>query len=263
MSEAISPVEILRQLGLGLNEAKVFLSLLTLGPATAKTVSKHAKVAREIVYQAMRTLGEKGLVEVVLASPKKFRAIPMEEAIDLLLENKTVELKELDAKAQILLSAFKEKQNTAFQLEDQTFIHIPKKLVVKRISQAIDRAQKSIDLYITWKRFSQGMTNSFAENIKSALARNVNFRIVIEKPEETKASEHIMPLCEFAPNCELKFILTHPRTVLGIYDQKEVFIVVDPKGSLQDSPAVWSDTPSIVSLAQDFFEILWATALEL
>ena len=256
-------IETLMQLGLGLNEAKVFLSLSALGPATAKTVSKHAKVAREIVYQAMHTLGEKGLVEVLLASPKRFMTVPMQEAVDLLLKNKNMELKELEAKAQKLLNTFKGKQKTTSQLEEQTFIYIPKKLVVKRINQAIDRAQKSIDFYITWKRFFQGMTNGFAENIKRALARNVKFRIVMEKPEETKASEHLMPFCKFTPNFKIKFILTYPKTVLGIYDKKEVFIVIDPKGALQDSPVVWSNTPSILSLAQDFFETLWTTAIEL
>ena len=262
MAGALSHVEVLTQLGLGLNEAKVFLSLLNLGPATAKTVSKDAGVAREIVYQTMVKLEEKGLIEVVLASPKKFRAIPMEEAIDLLLETKNRELAEIKAKTQTLLNDFKESQTSVLQWETQGCIYIPKSLVVKRIGEAINRAQKSIDLYITWRRFLQGMTNSFAENVKRALARNVKFRIVMEKPEETKALQDWMQLCKTTPNFQLKFILTHPRTVFGIYDQKEAFIVIDPKGSLQESPAVWSNAHSMLSLVQDFFEILWLTAIE-
>ncbi len=166
---------------------------------TAKTVSQHVKVAREIVYQAMHALGEKGLVEVLMASPKRFRAVPMEEAVDLLLKNKNMELKELNAKAQILLNTFKEKQKNDIPT-GRTNLHLySQKMVVKRISQAIDRAQKSIDLYITWKRFSQGITNSFAENIKRALARNVKFRIVMEKPEET-ASKH---KCSFVNSLQI------------------------------------------------------------
>ena len=262
MAGALSHVEVLTQLGLGLNEAKVFLSLFELGPATAKTVSKHAGVAREIVYQTMIKLEEKGLIEVVLTSPKKFRAIPIEEAIDLLLKTKNRELAEIKAKTQTLLNDFKEDQTSALQWETQGCICIPKNLVVKRIGEAINRAQKSIDIYITWKRFLQGMTNSFAENVKKALTRNVKFRIVMEKPEETKALQDLMRALQTTPNFQLKFISTHPRTVLGIYDQKEVFIVIDPKGSLQDSPAVWSNAQSILSLVQDFFEILWLTAIE-
>jgi hypothetical protein len=53
-----------------------------------------------------------------------------------------------------------------------------------------------------------------------------------------------------------------PNTVIGIYDKKEVFIVIDPKEGLFDSPALWSNNQSLITVVKDYFEILWLTAME-
>jgi hypothetical protein len=53
-----------------------------------------------------------------------------------------------------------------------------------------------------------------------------------------------------------------PKTVLGIYDKKEVFMIIDPKEGLFDSPALWSNSQSLISVVQDYFEILWLTTME-
>jgi len=37
--------------------------------------------------------------------------------------------------------------------------------------------------------------------------------------------------------------------VLGIYHKKEVFVVVDPREGLFDSPALWSNNQSLISVA--------------
>jgi hypothetical protein len=52
------------------------------------------------------------------------------------------------------------------------------------------------------------------------------------------------------------------KTVLGIYDRSEVFIVIDPEEGLFDSPALWSNNQSLISAIQDYFEMLWLTAME-
>jgi hypothetical protein len=45
-------------------------------------------------------------------------------------------------------------------------------------------------------------------------------------------------------------------------DEKEVFIIAEPTVELSESPALWSNNSSLVNIVEDYFEILWMTALE-
>lgn len=73
-------VELLQQLGLKEYEARCFVALCRLPSGTAKQISEISEVPRTRIYDAIRVLEAKGLVEVQHASPKRFRAVSVEEA---------------------------------------------------------------------------------------------------------------------------------------------------------------------------------------
>ncbi|MEZ3117171.1 TrmB family transcriptional regulator [Halobaculum sp. MBLA0147] len=76
--------EILQQLGLREYEAKCFVGLTRLSTGTAKRLGEITDVPRTRVYDAVRVLEAQGLVEVQHSNPKRFRAVPLSEAIDTL-----------------------------------------------------------------------------------------------------------------------------------------------------------------------------------
>jgi sugar-specific transcriptional regulator TrmB len=73
-------VEGLQQLGLKKYEAEVLVGLSRIGVGTAKDISELTDVPRTRVYDSIRVLETKGLVEVQHANPKKFRAVSLGEA---------------------------------------------------------------------------------------------------------------------------------------------------------------------------------------
>lgn len=77
-------VELLQELGLKEYEARCFVALSRLPQATAKEISEISEVPRTRVYDATRVLESKGLVETYHGSPKQFRAIPIDDAVELL-----------------------------------------------------------------------------------------------------------------------------------------------------------------------------------
>jgi sugar-specific transcriptional regulator TrmB len=79
-------VEALRTLGLSNYEAQVFVALQQLGSGTAQEVSDLSAVPRSQVYGAADDLAERGLVEVVEASPKAYRPVELSTARGLLTE---------------------------------------------------------------------------------------------------------------------------------------------------------------------------------
>lgn len=73
-------VELLQKLGLKEYEAKCFVTLSRLPKATAKEISEASDVPRTRVYDAIRVLETKGLVEIQHSNPQQFRAVPISEA---------------------------------------------------------------------------------------------------------------------------------------------------------------------------------------
>lgn len=76
----------LQELGLKEYEAKSFVALSRMPRATAKEISETTDVPRTRVYDAVRVLEAKGLVEIQHSNPQHFRAVPIEEAVDSLEE---------------------------------------------------------------------------------------------------------------------------------------------------------------------------------
>jgi sugar-specific transcriptional regulator TrmB len=74
-------VELLQELGLKEYEARCFVALTQIPAATAKEISDISEVPRTQVYDAIRVLEGKGLVEVQHANPKRFRAVDVEEGV--------------------------------------------------------------------------------------------------------------------------------------------------------------------------------------
>ena len=62
--------------GLTEYQARVYLTLLDLGTATASQVTPHARVPRTRIYATMSQLHEKGLVEIIPETPLRYKAVP-------------------------------------------------------------------------------------------------------------------------------------------------------------------------------------------
>ena len=77
-------VTLLQDLGLKEYEARCFVALTRLPTAKAREIGEVADVPRTRVYDAVEHLSELGLVETQHASPKQFRAISIEEALEVL-----------------------------------------------------------------------------------------------------------------------------------------------------------------------------------
>lgn len=84
VSKQDEAVKKLKDLNLREYEAKCFVALTEIEIGTARDVSEQIDVPRTRVYEAIRVLESKGLVEVQHTSPQRFRAISPDEAISLL-----------------------------------------------------------------------------------------------------------------------------------------------------------------------------------
>lgn len=74
-------VRALEALGMNLNEARAYASLLTRGPSTGYEVSQHAGIPRSAVYTVLRKLVAEGAARRSPGPPEKFSPTPPESLV--------------------------------------------------------------------------------------------------------------------------------------------------------------------------------------
>ncbi|SHG95642.1 TrmB family transcriptional regulator [Halobaculum gomorrense] len=84
ISKQSQAIELLQELGLKEYEAKSFVALARRQHGTAKDISETSEVPRTRVYDAIRVLESKGLVETQHSNPQVFRAVSIDEAVNTL-----------------------------------------------------------------------------------------------------------------------------------------------------------------------------------
>ncbi|MCW4046987.1 MAG: hypothetical protein NWE99_05420 [Candidatus Bathyarchaeota archaeon] len=246
----------LTQLGLTLNQSRIYWNLIKLGTANAKEISKAANITRQDVYRVMPTLQKAGLVEKIIAVPTEFKAVPIKLGISLLLKRKTLEYAQLRKSAK-KLSTFSDKHQEKTIPKESEFILIPEReAILNRIKIANQKARKSLDIITSKERFSRAALEFFDLRMK-ALKRGVKIRLITEKPTNMHASIEKVLDVEKRVGVEIKYLSMPPPAVVQIIDGEEVLIMTSAKSDMAESPALWSNNPCLLALAQSYFLTMW------
>lgn len=259
-------VEALTSLGLTMLQAKVYLTLVESEDSTIKEIAKNTGIARQDLYRITSELQNYGLVEQVITKPIMYEAIPLTSGVNVLLDDLQRKRNESHKKAAKLLQRHKNKEATAkTKTEKNHFILVPgKNTLILKEKNMFNNAQKTISLITSNKRLSQKLY-SFAEEIKKAAAKGVKIRIITEKNETEKHLDLTNKLTKNhkqKPHFKIKHIHKPPPAVIAVFDKKEAIIIAHPNATLTESPALWSNNPSLIELTHNYFETTWTTATQ-
>jgi sugar-specific transcriptional regulator TrmB len=260
MLELEDEIQILGSFGLTFNEARVFLALTLLGSSSVKEISKFSNVAREAVYRLLPKLQKLGLIEKEIAWPTRFSAITLDDAITVLLGLRNKETRDLQKKAKVLLRLKSKKAKET--LEDSRFLLIPaRKMLISKIGEELIRAQRYVYIVTSSKRLL-GAVDVFSEAIEKALSRGVEFRIVISESNRV-LSPVVLGVGDDDARVEVRYASSDLKCAASIVDGKEVLIIIKPSVELCcESPALWSNNISLVSIVEEYFETLWMISQE-
>jgi sugar-specific transcriptional regulator TrmB len=239
----------------------VYITLVTKGNLGISTLSKLSELYRTDAYRVIRELENKGLVERILVNPTLFKAIPLEESISILLQRRVKKERQLRQKALKLKLGLSKETKRKQVVDASQFVLVPARRVMDRIVTAVDQTQKSADLVLSNIKFVRGIS-AFFDKMEKSWNRGVKWRIAVcreEKEDETFWNN--INFCKRKLS-QIKFIACNPLEMMGIYDQKETFIVKTLGKGLAESPALWSNNPALIRLASDHFEKMWSQEIE-
>ena len=257
-------IETLTSLGLTLNQARAYLSLLQLGPVGAKELAESSKITRQDIYRVMLALEEKGIVEKLILTPTLYRALPVEQVTAKLLDSKVAQQKALQRKTRQLVADVQtngsDKPN---QNEVSEFIMVPgKEAIVQRLSEALSKTNMSLDVVTSRERFSPAILE-FAKAYGKALERGVRIRIAAEKHLPQNGALEITRNLTKVKNFEVRFFSCTPEALISIFDAKEASVAISKTANLARASALWSNDSGFVALARNYFENMWNNATQL
>lgn len=250
-------VEALTGLGLTALQARIYLAIASLEKATIKAISENADTARQEIYRATSELQQKGLVEKIIVAPVEYRAIPLQDAINVLLQRAHQKNLATHEKAMELLRRANEKSITAERHEEHQLILIPKKEASRRrFGNALRGTAVSVDGIFYGKGYRDVITNA-VELWKKSLEKGVKVRLIVYEPQEEKAVARILQTLKKKGSFSIRYTLHPPPATLAIFDGEKTLITISPTPDPLETSGLWVKNSSLAIMAQDYFDLLW------
>ena len=180
-------IELLQELGLKEYEAKSFVALTRRQRGTARDISESSEVPRTRVYDAIRVLESKGLVETQHSNPQVFRAVSIDEAVNT-LQSEYVERTETLRSALSGLEPTDEEQAT--EATHEVWSLSGDQGLTSRTQQLIEGATEELILVIGHESI---FTDQLAERLQSAQQRGVSVIVGTVNEELRTAVQDALP----------------------------------------------------------------------
>lgn len=256
----IEVIQTLMHLGLTCSEATIYLTLVKLRKSGAKKIANMANIARPDVYRIMPCLEQLGLAEKILAKPIEYKATPLKNGYQILLQNKSQEFIELKDKTIDLIENTNDTiDKGTLPDEEQNFVLISSKtLHQKNVALECAKTRYSLDVIDKWGGLWFQIFYRHQIHIK-ALKRGVKIRIITEKHDGFLADK-IPVLLNNNPLFEIRYITSPIPIRAEIYDGKKVDMSTKPANDTEVTPSLWSNNQQFVKLMTAYFEETWEKA---
>ena len=195
----------------------------------------------------------------MIAKPAKFKPIPADQAVSILLQRKKERSRELGKRAIKHFSNFEIGcAKTAFLDKNAQFLLLSKSETsplghIDKLGKAVNSAKKSVVGLITFPFFMK--VKLMDENVwKKAAERGVKLKFIIARRANEKSEINLDPMLENTNNFEIRWTSSLPTAVVLLIDDNEIFCRI---GTNIESPVLWSSSSQFVGMVKDYLKLKW------
>jgi len=149
------------------------------------------------------------------------------------------------------------KQNLVARAQEPKIILIPKgRRLLDFGKERMNLLKESLDLLTSEKNLI-GWIEAQRKAFKEIENRNIRIRLISQVKESGTQSQMILGNYLSEDKFEIRFYPTPLCTHLGIYDNKEVIMRLDPEAAFLESCYLWTNNPCLVEMGRAYFEKIW------
>jgi len=254
-------IRTLLDLGLTDDEAKVLLLLNKRGERKVQDIARNVEIPRTHLYIVLQNLQSKGLVFSTLERPAKYRAMPLGNAVDFLIDSYRHKLrtfeksKEAISRDWSLLQEHEVVKNTEPELIEQNLQIISgEHQIFSKAKNLIMQATKEVNIFVNARNLVKISKEDITEELQLLASEGVAVKIL------TNLTSCETSLLDEMDRCEIKEMPSH-------FNDKMYFIIVDRKellllnqGKTKESSAMWTNSRSFVDAMSILFTMGWHSA---
>jgi len=264
-SDAYKPIikEMMKNLtkfGLTQNQAKVFIFLGKKGSKTASDIAKGLVLPRTETYQILKSLQHKGIVTATIKKPSKFRGLPFDNTISILVNNEKERISDLETKKDMLHEIWKsipssDKSNAQDDRNNKFQILQGKSSIVNKLKNMIENARQEIQVSGSDEDYMKFYHTDVFGCLKKSRA---DMKILFSSTEKTK---YIFD--GFPPDSMRKFWdIDGEKFCFILKDENEGVLfmkngVEEKEDNDENMTAVWTDSKILITSLKTLFDLIW------
>jgi len=160
--------ETLTRFGLLKNEIKVYLHLARAGEKKAGEIAEGIQLHRTETYRILRDLEKKGIVFSIFEKPLKFTAVPLDKAIDLLVDAQKIKIKLLEQEKTSVVELWQSlPQPKVTEAKRELFQMLEgEQQVLMKANELLEKCENEFQIFASADYLSQLYYSDFSDNLK-------------------------------------------------------------------------------------------------
>ena len=241
--------------GLTEYQARVYLTLLDLGAATARQIPPLSRVPRTRIYATMQQLHEKGLVEILPETPLRYKAVPFAAYLRQMAQDLRGRATQLDANLDALSREFAILAREQPEERGRFEAIYGRRNVRERLIKMYDGLQREVIGIGTTKspgRIMRAFGSSVVEKSKAGASLKYAFYFTPENRDDVKV------LLKYAEVRHIDFMMP---VYMHVVDGREFLITHpipdDDSYYRGEDIAIWTDDPAIARALSEMAQKIW------
>ncbi len=249
--------ETLLRFGLLRNEIKVYLHLSRAGEKKAGEIAEAISLHRTETYRILRELEKRGIVFSIFEKPLKFTAVPLDKAIDLLVDAQKLKIRQLEQEKEGVVELWSSipQLKTADPKKELFQMLEGEQQMLMKANELVDKTKKEFKVFASADYLSQLYYGDFFDKLKQQ-AKKVNIALITDS--SFKSAYFMGQLKWLSDSNRISDEEGVPCFIIS--DDKEVLISFHEKVGDQDeakrkcrTAAIWTNYSAFVNLSLALF----------
>jgi sugar-specific transcriptional regulator TrmB len=254
----------LSRYGLLKNEIRVYLHLARFGERKAGEVAESISLHRTETYRILRDLEKKGIVFSVFEKPLKFTAVPLDKAIDLLIEVQKMRIQLLEKEKAGLVNIWESMPQPKVEKVKKEIFQILEggQQIILKASELLDRSKSEFQIFAPSEYLAQLYHGEFTDKLRKCISK---LKITL-LTEDSPKSRYFLEQMKW-PQQNYQVVTAENLPCFMISDGKELLMAVEDSDVSDDGSgkkksktvALWTNYTAFVWTLQTLLSKLLET----